>query len=78
MLLTWVLPGLGHIHLGRRWQGGLLAFAYLAWTLLVLSRTIPLYVWIGPVLVAAVGAQVSIARQARIDWSDLLDYREGA
>jgi hypothetical protein len=76
VLLTWLLPGLGQIHYGRWWQGGLLAVAYLAWAVLVFSRTIPLYVWLGPALLAEVAAQVSIARQARIDWGDLLDSRD--
>jgi hypothetical protein len=77
VLLTWLLPGLAHLRLGRRWQGGLLSVVYAVSFVLVLAETIPVYLWAGPAVIAQVGAQVSIRRLAGFRWADVLQSESG-
>jgi hypothetical protein len=72
VVLTWVIPGLGHLALGR-WEGGVVVVAYVLWAGLALARAIPFVVWVGPAFLVEIAAQVAIARLAGIDWRKLLD-----
>jgi hypothetical protein len=67
-----VIPGLGHLALGR-WRGALLVAAYLIWVGLVWSDAVPLWVWFGPALLAEIGAQVSVMRLTGSTVQDLID-----